>query len=274
MVRAARVRAPAALASQVGSPSDDERCVKNLVLPLVGLLLAALGARVLWRARRHSSVPELGVGVWFAGIGIGTPIMHRASIPGGVAPELAPVLIGLGQGLIALAFCGLFVFTWRTFGSDSGWRRNLARAGICACLATWAGVGWFEGFAPGAGPATLVLAGVRAVAVAWAFVETTQYAVRMRRRARIGLADPVVANRFVLWSVWTGSLLLGMGVAIGVRWTQIELGSGRVVDVDALVSMTRVVFALFGLAASSAMWLSFFPPVRYQAWLRAESAGA
>ena len=248
--------------------------MEDPALPLVGLLLAALGVRIVLHAR-SGTFPELAVGIWFVGIGIGLPIMHRASIPGGVPSELAPALIAFAQLLLALAFSGLFGFSCRTYGPDCAWRRGLAVLGVCACLASWLGIGWFEGFGPRGGVATLALALVRVAGVVWAFLETGRYALRMRRRARIGLADPVVANRFALWSVWMGILLLGMGVAVGVRWAQIELSAGRqLIDVEVIVSVTRVAFAVFGGVAATTMWLSFFPPQRYERWLREGSLAA
>lgn len=242
-------------------------------MALVGLLLVALGLRLLSRARRLASLPELSVGIWFVGMGLGLPIIHRASIPGGVSPEVGPALVGFGQALVAIAFSGLYVFIWRVFGPTSSWRRNLAVAGVASGVVTWIGAGVIESFAPQGGPATLAMATIRIAGVAWAFGETTRYAALMRRRTRIGLADPVVSNRFALWSLWTGTLLLGMAFTVGVRWIQIELQRGGLeIDVDLLVASTRGVFAVFGLIVSSAMWLAFFPPARYEAWLRAQTA--
>jgi hypothetical protein len=37
--------------------------------------------------------------------------------------------------------------------------------------------------------------------VIWAFVEYTIYVNRMSRQARMGLGDPVVRNRFLLWMI-------------------------------------------------------------------------
>jgi len=241
-------------------------------LPFVGLMLVALGVRLLGRARRLANLPELAVGMWFVGMGLGLPIIHRATVPGGVPPDMAPALIAGGQGLVAVAFGGLYVFVWQTFGAATPWRRGLGLAGVGSCAATWLGAGLVEGFAPQGGPATLAMASIRIAGVAWAFAETTRYAALMRRRTRIGLADPVVANRFALWSLWTGTLLLGMVFTLTVRWMQIELHTGAAIDVDRLVAATRVAFAGFGLVVSTAMWLAFFPPARYEAWLRAPTA--
>jgi WS/DGAT/MGAT family acyltransferase len=43
--------------------------------------------------------------------------------------------------------------------------------------------------------------------VIWAFVEYTIYVNRMSRQARMGLGDPVVRNRFLLWMIWTGAIV-------------------------------------------------------------------
>ena len=54
-------------------------------------------------------------------------------------------------------------------------------------------------------PALFVLL-ARCAVLLWLFVESAIYAQRMRRRVRLGLGDPVVANRFTLWAIWTGAL--------------------------------------------------------------------
>jgi hypothetical protein len=89
---------------------------------------------------------------------------------------------------------------------------------------------------------------------------------KMRRRERIGLADPTVTNRFLLWGIAAGSA--GLGTAIGISF---QLATGiPSVEVPALLMSS----SLHGLVAAIAMWLAFLPPDFYTRWLRARAGEA
>jgi hypothetical protein len=102
------------------------------------------------------------------------------------------------------------------------------------------------------------------------FVE--RYARLMRRRVGLALADPLVANRFVLWSVWTGALSFAGLVLFAVRsrafWLQLN-GIDPRIAMPAAVPLTAIVAGLAAVSAGVAVWLAFFPPESYRRWLRA-----
>jgi hypothetical protein len=98
----------------------------------------------------------------------------------------------------------------------------------------------------------LLTIGSRSAALLWLFFESASYARSMRRRLRLGLADPIVANRFVLWAIWTGALALIPLFVLGLRAALAVLGAG-------------------GATAVAAGWLAFFPPASYQRWIGARA---
>jgi hypothetical protein len=249
------------------------RFVDREDVPIVGILLCLLGLRILGIARRRGGLPELGLALWFLGCGVGMPIVQHFGVPGIVAPERAQPWLAFGQVWVSVGFAGLYVFAWRTFGADVEWRRRLACAGIAASALSYVGLGVLDGFGQAGGVGTLVAIVVRLVAIAWAFLETRHYAAQMARRVRLGLADPVVANRFFLWALWTGTILAVVVIGVGVRVLQLRLAAGSLeIDVDPIVSLLLAAVRLGGCVAAGCIWLSFFPPERYKHWLRTRGA--
>jgi hypothetical protein len=96
---------------------------------------------------------------------------------------------------------------------------------------------------------------VGASAYLWAACECLRYHGLLARRARLGLIDAELVNRFLLWGLAssTGFLLFGAGMA-----NRLLVESG--VHPTALLAQS-----LSGLAGAACIWLAFFPP---GLWLR------
>jgi hypothetical protein len=92
----------------------------------------------------------------------------------------------------------------------------------------------------------------------WAAVEALVTWRMLRRRIRLGLADPLVVNRIGLWGIAAGIGSAGASAGFLVTFFGLE---ARSTGVEVLISV-------LGLAASAALWLSFLPPARYQGWVR------
>jgi hypothetical protein len=91
-------------------------------------------------------------------------------------------------------------------------------------------------------------------------VECLRYRAIMRRRLALGLADPVVVNRFALWAlVSIGSVVINtVGTVMGVQ------AGGNALDDELLVIVTGSI----GMIDSVGIYLAFLPPRRYEAWIR------
>jgi len=86
----------------------------------------------------------------------------------------------------------------------------------------------------------------------------------MRKRQALGLADPVVTNRFLMW---------GVGAALASLGTGIATVTALLTDVSPLESAAIVgSSSAHGFAAAIAIWLAFLPPAPYQRWLRRRHA--
>jgi hypothetical protein len=100
----------------------------------------------------------------------------------------------------------------------------------------------------------------------WASLESLVYWRLMRRRLALGLADPLVTNRFALWGMGLGAGAAGTTIAFlgnlfGARYG----GSGLVFE--ALIAAT-------GLVGAATLFLAFLPPARYQRWLLRRAGAA
>jgi hypothetical protein len=228
---------------------------------LITLAVAGLAVRLFRIAWRMRSLPELLVGVHFLLAPIAISLSIRVAR---FDPAHAEAVRATISALFAIASGALLLFGWRVF------RPGLALAKTIACggILLFAGVWSFElatgGYATGTG------FGLRALIFApylWVFAESFWYYRRMRRRLRLGLADPVTTNRFLLFAIWTGGVVaivsLGLtGAALaqldGGRFSEQELFSN-----PAILTLTRVLT----LPVAVSIWLSFFPPARYCGWL-------
>ena len=80
----------------------------------------------------------------------------------------------------------------------------------------------------------------------------------------MGLGDPVVANRFLLWGIGAGAA--GLGSAIG---TLVQLVTGVV---STQVPWVLASSSAHGFVAAVAMWLAFMPPAAYTRWVGARAS--
>jgi hypothetical protein len=93
----------------------------------------------------------------------------------------------------------------------------------------------------------------------WASGEAAAYYAKLRRRQRIGLADPVVVNRILLWAVYGGAF-----AASQLVWMAVVAWS------ESLTALDPVMVAL-SVGGQLALWLAFAPPLPYRRWLAANA---
>lgn len=236
--------------------------IADLAGYVVGALLVVLGLRVHLHARREGALPDYMVALFFICLGAGS---IPALLGGGaslIPMEHDQAARALGHGTLSVGFGALALFVWKCFGQSTGWRRSLALTAWCLLAALFVAQGLIDGF--GDGMVIRVTAIVRGSVLAWAFAESLHYRGQLRRRLSLGIADPVVMNRFTLWCLWTGSLLASNLVIVALRWL--------VADIDAASSVlllgVRLLVIVLALTASCSLFLAFFPPPRYAAMLR------
>ena len=92
----------------------------------------------------------------------------------------------------------------------------------------------------------------------WTAVESFRYRALLWRRIPLGLADPLVADRFGKWG-WTG--VFGLGSIMPAVVAQLTGG-------DPNTPAHHLVVGVCGLASSVVLYFAFLPPAAYARFIR------
>ena len=223
-------------------------------------VLASLivGFRLLGLWRRTRGYPEL-----FAAIAILTvgPIAYALFVP---AVELASehyalsrVLYIVASGASTLGTAFVASFTLAVFHAGGAARRGAA-AVIAALAVSWLGIVVTDDLdlrrLPGLwrNANSVLQIGI----FLWSGLESFAFWRMMRRRARLGLADPLVTHRFALW---------GLALAIGSA----NLSASYVGLVLRRVPTGAIELAIGvgGVCVAVCLTLAFLPPRAYRGWI-------
>jgi hypothetical protein len=224
--------------------------------------LAAGRLLMLWRETR--CLPELLIAILILGVGtvaVGGGFLIIQLVPPGPARTIADFIpiSAAAVGMIALA-----IFTWRVYRPESRVARaatatiGLGLAGLIA-IALHAG----SVMALSRTPYLEIQSAIHVSVMLWSASEAILYWSSMKRRLALGLADPMVVNRILLWGIATG--MAGLGIAIGA--------GGRIfgADVSGQASWIQLNYALHGTVSAFAFWFAFKPPQAYARWVRGAS---
>jgi hypothetical protein len=241
--------------------------VSPLALPgFLAFFVVALvvGIRLVGLAARTRQLPELLMGVGVLGIG---PVGFGGVIAAMIVAERSPGaarLVGAAATIaIATGIAAKYLFNWRIYRPTSRIAMAACLAGIAGAVAAVALEGAATGFAPRAWQGNgwhLMRSLVQVGCLLWGASEALVYWGKMRRRVRLGLADPLLTNRFLLWGIGAGAA--GLGSAIGAA---AQFATGRPPLEQTWVTMSS---SLHGLVSASALWLAFVPPLAYRRWIR------
>ena len=242
---------------------------------LFGLLAGVIGMRLVLLSRRTGGRPELllGLGVQLTACwgymvmmlaivarsamgGHDHPLLTAASIFGWVAHDVGVVCV--------------LLFIRRVFRPDAAWAgpvtwifAAMLAVGFTGNLVTgvlFTGVQnlWYWiGFVPiGSYPL-------------WMSAESIAYGRQMKRRLALGLADPMVADRFRIWAFASACTAGAIWIVNVPAWLGASLADGSAITASAMV-----VTAGFGIATVCLYWLTFFPPAWYRRRVEARAASA
>ena len=227
----------------------------------------AVGLRLVALAGRTGRAPELLIGLGVLGIG---PIGFGLQTGAGLVddPRTAETLAAAGAVALAVGIWAKLIFNWLVYRRDRRVAQiatALLAIGVGAQLLAQPMLGSFLAAARNV-PLSSARNFIQVAALAWGAAEALAYWVRLRKRARLGLADGVLVNRFLMWGV--SAAAAGLGTAIGIA---ASLATGaQVLEMPAILASSSA----FGLVAAIGMWLAFAPPRAYVAWLAAERATA
>lgn len=228
-------------------------------------LVVGIRLLVLWW--RTGQLPELLIGLGVLGIGpVGFGIQTAAQLLAPVSPVASK-----GLGVVAALALGAgtysqFLFSWRVYHGDEAWAARVAHTGLVLLLVAVT----FEGFDTGfvvTGEMTrgmFLRNSLQVSCLLWASAEAFRYWRKMRRRMLLGLADPLVTNRFALWCL--AAFMAGGGSALSiVVWVATGTPTAEMPWLTAVLSAC-------GLTAAVAMYLAFMPPRFYRGWAALDEA--
>jgi hypothetical protein len=216
---------------------------------------AALGLQLVLSGMKSRKAPEFayGASLLFAASGAVTRLVVVGVFGGGA--EYLAWLTGAAVvrllTLVALAW-GIKVI----FRARDSWSWALVLALWCFGLwSVWLVAAFPDGVAEVG--SIYYLADFPAVlATLWGALESFSYYAKMRRRCQLGLADPLMTQRFKLWGIAfscgavAGLLLVGAGMVTG----------GAVTELPLILALIQALM----LGVTLMTWWAFYPPQ----WLR------
>jgi len=188
-------------------------------------------------------------------------------------PAVLAVVLTVGYASSSAGLSTTLHFTRRVFRPGRGVAFAFSFSSAVAIWIGWLGYVLSGGVAHGRFEGTWywVMTSGMFVCNGWVAFEPLRYYAQLRRRVRLGLCEPIVAERMLLWglgSVARASMVL-MG-PITSRHLQ-TLGDSQSARLAAGASVL-VLTSLLGLLTAGSYWLAFEPPRAYVRWVEQRGA--
>ena len=165
-----------------------------------------------------------------------------------------------------MAGSAICLLTWRVFRPGRFWAASVWAAASLALLAAIVVQTLRGDVVPhwALRPENHVFMWVRVAAFLWAGLESLRYAGMMRRQARLGLGDPVVAAQIRLWGVAAAAISLML-----VFWALApHLGHASVQDWSTGMFAANAL----GLVGAGSLHLAFLSPAAWRRWIAERTA--
>jgi hypothetical protein len=231
--------------------------IGKLVFAAVGLLAGVSLART---ARRAGGFPPEAWASAMVFIGGGGLVAFAVGDAMGAQTSalVRAVIIG-GDVLERLALALLYAFVWFVFRPDDEWAKVAAAAGICVLALSLAyelatGNLPYHDSASSAYQATQL---AMALPFLWSAVETRLYHLRSRRQVALGLSEPMVCNRFLIWCAATAGFA-------GICLIAVAASLARAGGQEGLEGMLVAVRGALFLLVSGTVAIGFHPPAVYR----------
>lgn len=247
------------------------------------VLCGVIGVRLI-RFAAGSKGPEAWLGLYLlAGTLFGTLLssavyLSWADPSVALPPAWRPPLHALQFLANTAGMIGILMFTHRVFRPRARWARRAVQSAAALSALAFVVTGAVERFEIHVipNPTYLAVVAARVAAMVWMTVESLVYFVRLRKRQRLGLADPLLVNRFLLWGIWAGSMsLMQLSDPIGRFWYWWI--TGTTVQWIPEVGRTIIVFMIastsaLGAVTAATLFLTFFPTAAYKRWVAAHAS--
>jgi len=235
------------------------------VFIIISTILGIPGIRLLMLWLRTRLAPEGLLSLFFLGFAVGLPIRLYYVTHKEITGDLRELLSAVSIAALLTGVVSLAQFTRKVFRPDSGRASlffGLTVLVACSCVTAMAVHGRISDVLH---PAAIVVNLWTIPIFWWAFVECAGQYRMMSRQAAIGIGEPLVRNRFLLWSLWTGAIAAlptaGMATKIFVLATT-PAGAPPVAP-PALLDMIQLLAVAAAAISFFSIWLSFFPPKSY-----------
>ncbi|MDH3519903.1 MAG: hypothetical protein OEM49_05540 [Myxococcales bacterium] len=235
-----------------------------LVEVIAGLLYLPAALHLLRLAARTGQTPERLLGWAFACLG-SSYLVYAAPI---VLPleNVWLIFALLGRAAVSTGCVLVALFTRRVFCAGRPW----AGAAVWGCatlmvngLLVGALTGDIEGFSI-ANPGFWIEWLGQTLPILWLSAEALRQYRDARRRMRLGLADALLCNRFLLWG-WFGVLQLGTWLCSLPMYFDYSQEGRFSAGMDLLVGGCEIV-------SLGMVWLAFTPPRLYRRWIESFDA--
>lgn len=240
------------------------------VVSLTTLALSVFVAcRLFAAAWRTRGAPEIAMGS-YQGLVVAAIALYAylVRVAGTAEPERVFDLVVIANLLIAAGVVSLAIGIWRIYRASEAWA-----IGICVLLAAWVLGGWTWTSTGDVLPTTVAATAPNAFFVTgrsavylWGGFEGIRYHRMLRLRASLGLADPVIAHRILMWGLFS----LTMGT---LAVTSLVAGS-LLGDAYSSWAPGQFITPAASLIASICLWLGFFPPAAYERFIARRAAAA
>ncbi|MCH8084520.1 MAG: hypothetical protein IH885_09830 [Myxococcales bacterium] len=234
-----------------------------LVGVLAGISCFIAGTRLIRLSWRSQKSPELLLGsslllwglayvCWQIPIEMGNPLTQPLLFAARVFTDAATIVFA--------------TFTWIAFRSQARWAKTLVFAiaiGVFTGIAGSIAVGDWGGIQPISNPWWWADWAAGLVALSWVGVEGFIHYRNARPRVRLGLCDPLVCNRYLLWGI-TGIVWTAVWGALVFEYIEFEtqqVWSSAMERVAGTLDITGVALVL----------IICFPPRFYQRWIAGAS---
>ncbi len=229
----------------------------------LGGVSLAVGIRMLSLTWRTREFPEAAIGVHILFLMLGYSV-EFVGIEGAEEFGMFAVLLrGVANLCYVISILVYLLFTWRVFRPGSRVAAVIASVSILALVVGWSGEVFTSNFDFDAdrfrAPWFWIAFVPRLVCMGWAASEALLVYRRSRRRTRVGLSDPLITNRLLLWGLAAlFECLIYVAVMVGIL---------RGVPSDFLNGSTAFVVSALGMSAAIAILLAFLPPRAYCRWV-------
>jgi hypothetical protein len=220
-----------------------------------------VGTRLIRKGHGGSAKPELLLGCALTCDAIEWLLWYLSAYTAAEGASLGDALGFACRAFIAAAVGCLLWFTQAVFHSESRIARAAVLLGWLGMFGSLAGTAWerdWNGF--GAESAWIWIEQFTQNCVyAWMLFETGHYYLSLKKRLALGLTEPLVVNRVLLWFVyaaWIFSVQILVALSVAIVNEQGEYPA--VIDAG---------MALFSVLSAVALWLAFFPPKFYENWV-------